>query len=52
VETHQSPSIAHALTASYKGMDEETMWIAADDLEHAPELTSLFHQHYLHKPGP
>src|SRR5260221_195636 len=38
--------------ASYKGMDEETTWIAADDLEHALELTSLFHQHYLNKPGP
>src|SRR5258707_15429945 len=38
--------------ASYEGTDKETTWIAADDLEHALELTSLFHQHYLHKPGP
>ena len=38
--------------AGYEGTDEETTWIAADDLEHALELTSLFHQHYLHKPGP
>src|SRR5258708_3499386 len=38
--------------ASYEGTDKETMWIAADNLEHALELTSLFHQRYLHKPGP
>ena len=28
----------------YEGMDEETSWISAQDLAHAPELRKMFHQ--------
>src|SRR5260221_6504251 len=36
----------------YEGTDEETSWISAWDLAHAPELRKLFHQRYPDKPGP
>ena len=36
----------------YAGIDEETSWILASELENAPELISDFHQSYLAKPGP
>src|SRR5258705_13333871 len=35
----------------YEGTDEETSWISAQDLAHAPELHKLFHQRYPDKPG-
>ena len=36
----------------YKGTDEETSWITADELEHAQELVRDFHAKYPDKPGP
>jgi hypothetical protein len=38
--------------AGYEGTDEETSWIPAADLEHAPELVSEFHRQYPEMPGP
>jgi hypothetical protein len=35
----------------YKGTDEETTWISADDLNHAQELLNDFHTKYPDKPG-
>src|SRR5258708_10925272 len=36
----------------YEGMEEETSWVSAQDLEHALEVVRVFHHHYLAKPGP
>src|SRR5258708_2125103 len=36
----------------YKGTNEETSWISAQDLTHSPELHKLFHHQYPDKPGP
>ena len=36
----------------YEGTDEETSWLPADELTHAPDLVEGFHQHYPNKPGP
>ena len=36
----------------YKGTDNETSWIPARDLEHAPELVQSFHHCYPNKPKP
>ena len=36
----------------YEGTDNETSWIPARDLEHAPELVQSFHCHYPNKPKP
>ena len=38
--------------ASYEGTDEETSWLLANELGHASELVSDFHNRYLDKPGP
>jgi hypothetical protein len=38
--------------SGYEGMDEETSWILATELEHASELVSNFHSAYPAKPGP
>jgi hypothetical protein len=36
----------------YEGTDEETSWLPADELAHAPELVADFHKAYPDKPGP
>ena len=36
----------------YEGTDEENSWFPAMELDHAQELVTEFHMHYLHKPGP
>ena len=36
----------------YKGTDEEYSWLPATELDHAQELISDFHVHYLCKPSP
>ena len=36
----------------YEGTDEETSWITADELEHAQELVTDFHNAYPDKPSP
>ena len=38
--------------AGYKGTDEETSWITANELAHAQELVQDFHKSYSEKPGP
>jgi hypothetical protein len=36
----------------YEGTDEETSWLLATELDHAVDLVSDFHSHYLGKLGP
>src|SRR5258708_7717013 len=36
----------------YEGMEEETSWISAQDLEHAQDVVWVFHHRYLSKQGP
>jgi len=36
----------------YEGTDQETDWLPATELEHAPELVQDFHKSYPTKPGP
>ena len=36
----------------YEGTDKEYSWLPANELTHAPNLTSDFHSAYLDKPGP
>ena len=36
----------------YKGTDEETSWILANELGHASEILTDFHRAYPDKPGP
>jgi hypothetical protein len=36
----------------YEGTDDETSWVLAADLEHAPDLVSEFHRQYPNMPGP
>src|SRR5260370_11814736 len=36
----------------YKGTDEETSWIPAQDLSHAPDLILSFHQQFPNRPKP
>ena len=36
----------------YEGTDDETSWIPARDLKHAPELVQSFHLRYPNKPKP
>src|SRR5258708_5733054 len=36
----------------YEGMEEETSWISAQDLEHAQDVAWVFHRRYPSKPGP
>ncbi len=36
----------------YEGMEEETSWISAQDLEHAQDVVRVFHRRYPSKPGP
>ena len=36
----------------YEGTDEEYSWLPANELTHAPNLTSNFHSTYPDKPGP
>ena len=36
----------------YEGTDEEYSWLPANELTHAPNLTSDFHSAYPNKPGP
>ena len=38
--------------SGYEGTDEETSWILATKLIHAPEILTDFHAAYLAKPGP
>jgi hypothetical protein len=38
--------------SGYEGTDEETSWLPADELNHASELISEFHEKYPAKPGP
>jgi hypothetical protein len=38
--------------SGYEGTDEETSWLPADELSHAPELVSDFHKAYPLKPSP
>src|SRR5258705_3420453 len=38
--------------SGYEGMEEETSWVSAQDLEHAQEVVRVFHHCYLAKPGP
>ena len=38
--------------AGYEGTTEETSWVAAEDLENAPDLVQSFHTRYPQKPGP
>ena len=40
------------LLDSYKGTDEETSWILANELGHASEIITDFHKAYPDKPGP
>ena len=35
----------------YEGTDEETSWLPAEDLKHAPDLRRAFHHRYPLKPG-
>src|SRR5258708_30559956 len=35
----------------YEGMEEETSWVSAQDLEHAQEVVRVFHHRYPAKPG-
>jgi hypothetical protein len=36
----------------YEGTDEETSWLPADELTHAPDLVADFHKAYPDKPAP
>ncbi|KXN80919.1 hypothetical protein AN958_06832, partial [Leucoagaricus sp. SymC.cos] len=36
----------------YEDTEDESSWLPATELEHAPELVSDFHAAYPHKPGP
>src|SRR6266446_8537097 len=36
----------------YEGTEEETLWISAQDIEHAQDVVRVFHHCYLSKPGP
>lgn len=36
----------------YEGTDEESSWLLATELSHAPEAVSDFHCRYPDKPGP
>jgi hypothetical protein len=36
----------------YKGTDEETSWILANELGHASEIVPEFYLHYPNKPSP
>jgi len=36
----------------YEGIDEETSWLPADELDHALELATEFHRKYPDKPRP
>jgi hypothetical protein len=38
--------------SGYEGTNEETSWLPADELSHAPKLISDFHKAYPLKPGP
>ena len=38
--------------AGYEGTDEETSWLPASELGHAPDSISDFHHAYPEKPGP
>lgn len=38
--------------AGYEGTDEETSWLAADELEHSKEAVADFHAANPGKPGP
>jgi hypothetical protein len=38
--------------SGYEGTNEETSWLPADKLSHAPKLVSRFHKAYRLKPGP
>ncbi len=38
--------------SGYEGTNEETSWISAQDLKHAPDLILSFHQQFPHKPKP
>src|SRR5258707_8161384 len=37
--------------SGYEGMEEETSWVSAQDLEHAQEVVRVFHHCYPAKPG-
>jgi hypothetical protein len=37
--------------SGYKGTNEETSWIPANELGHALKIVSEFHLHYPNKPG-
>ena len=36
----------------YEGTDEGNSWLPATELDHAQELVTEFHMHYLRKPRP
>ncbi|KXN83480.1 hypothetical protein AN958_01383, partial [Leucoagaricus sp. SymC.cos] len=36
----------------YEDTEDESSWLPATELEHAPKLVSDFHAAYPHKPGP
>src|SRR5260370_4406281 len=36
----------------YEGTDEETSWISAQDISHAPDLVLSFHQQFPNRPKP
>jgi hypothetical protein len=38
--------------SAYEGTNEETAWLPANELSHAPKLVNDCHKAYLHKPGP
>jgi Chromo (CHRromatin Organisation MOdifier) domain len=38
--------------SGYKGTDEETSWILANELGHASKIVSKFHLRYPNKPSP
>ena len=38
--------------SGYKGTDEETSWLPANELGHASEIVTEFHIRYPTKPGP
>src|SRR5258705_7872035 len=50
----QGNSLLHYLVhwSGYEGMEEETSWVSAQDLEHAQEVIGVFHHCYPAKPGP